>query len=114
MALGHWAVEYLGEGNGQGGSGGGGLVVHVTESEEGSTTYHTLDQTWQTIHDALAAGVPVMLPGAINWGVSQQQIYEAYFYNDAYTVIARSPSGANQNYTVDDPDGYAYYTSGGK
>lgn len=59
MALGHWAVEYLGEGNGQGGSGGGGLVVHVSTDE--ATGEKTLDKTWQEIHDALAAGTYTMV-----------------------------------------------------
>lgn len=53
MALGHWAVEYLGEGNGQGGSGGGGLVVHLTKN---SDNVFTADRTAGEIIAAAGTG----------------------------------------------------------
>ena len=64
MALGHWAVEYLGEGNGHGGSGGGGeMVLTVTKEVVGNDTYCILNKTWKEIKDALAAGTQVVLYG---------------------------------------------------
>lgn len=88
MALGHWAVEYLGEGNGQGGSGGGGLVVREKSYDE---TEHvaTYDKTWQEVYDAISAGVLVtMIPAFPGAGVTpyycsdvkvQDGVYEARF-----------------------------------
>lgn len=45
MALGHWAVEYLGEGNGQGGSGG--FAPDITNPQDGDTlVYNATAGKW--------------------------------------------------------------------
>lgn len=45
MALGHWAVEYLGEGNGQGGSGG--FSPDITNPQDGDTlVYNATAGKW--------------------------------------------------------------------
>mgnify|MGYP006958173522 CR=1 FL=1 len=119
MALGHWAVEYLGEGNGQGGSGGGGvLVVHESTWTEDTITYFQLDKTWQEIYDALLSGVLVNIVEFNNVAegvtVISSLIMEAEHFNNTYRVRLRNLSNSIVDYTVDDPDGYPFYTQGGK
>lgn len=108
MALGHWAVEYLGEGNGQGGSGGGGsgggggaMVVH-TVYDAGITS---LDKTWQEIYDALASGTPciIVYENAEDEIANQayltkaelydEGVYNVYTMDEMTTYKATSPSG---------------------
>lgn len=105
MALGHWAVEYLGEGNGQGGSGGGGLVVHVNEDE--ATSDHTLDKTWQEIYDALAAGRYVLILIQNESSVAQTPIDNAGIGGAGYCVYA-----GDLTFKANSADGYPSY--GGK
>lgn len=57
-------------GGGGGSSGGGVLVVHETVSG----TTHTLDKTWQEIHDALAQGIPCVTVYTNRNNVEQGQI----------------------------------------
>lgn len=111
MALGHWAVEYLGEaGAGQGGSGsgGGGLVVREKSYDETEQVI-TYDKTWQEVNDAISAGVLVtMIPAFPSAGVApfyctsvgvQDGVYEARF-----TMIASDfPSF---KLSADSPDDY--------
>lgn len=116
MALGHWAVEYLGEGNGQGGSGGfspditnpqdgdtlvynatagkwvngsggdGSLVVHLT----GEVGAESLDKTWQEVFDALSAGSRVLVLDEYENGVVQTDIVEAYYQSDYIVKVGDS------------------------
>lgn len=122
MALGHWAVEYLGEGNGQGGfapditnpqdgdtlvynatagkwvngsGGGGGLVVHELWDE--STQIASLDKTWQEIYDAVMAGANVSF-------ISEDPAEE--YSLDRFTDIGRD----NLEYYVARYAGGSYYT----
>jgi len=85
MALGHWAVEYLGEGNGQDGSGGGGLVVHEKSYDE-TEQVTTFDKTWQEVYDAISAGVLVTIIQAIPGGVTPGYCTFVGVQDGVYTV----------------------------
>lgn len=99
MALGHWAVEYLGEGNGQGGSGGGGgLVVHMVGDDP---TRPNLDKTWQEIHDALVAGRYVLVSEQYENEVTQKQITTVGIDGADYCVYVGSLT-----FKADSADGY--------
>lgn len=99
MALGHWAVEYLGEGNGQGGSGGGGgLVVHMVGDDP---IRPNLDKTWQEIHDALVAGRYVLVSEQYENEVTQKQITTVGIDGADYCVYVGSLT-----FKADSADGY--------
>lgn len=107
MALGHWAVEYLGEGNGQSGSGGGGGAVWltVTKSEYSNRTEYKLNKTWKEIKDALAEGTQMMLYGE---GTGEASGVYAQFavggvgvHDGIYTVLTGNPAqGWSYEYVV--------------
>ena len=67
-------------------------VVMVVENVEGNGT---LSKTWQEIHDAMAAGVPVYVRTQVN-------------SNDIYMAPVLSVSVSNGRYNVSIPDGGAY------
>lgn len=103
MALGHWAVEYLGEGMGQGGSGGGGLVIHQTVDAETKT----MDKTWQEIFDAVQAGQYVcLLEEQGEQDVTQQAIVTAFVDVGRYIVGYYMANGEYVEYGADSADGY--------
>lgn len=93
MALGHWAVEYLGEGNGQGGSGGGGLVVNFTKGKNYDTDNDAeiTDKTTAEIKAAIEAGTPVVFNFVSweDWGFEGGSYFAQSFTmdNDRYNVL---------------------------
>lgn len=107
MALGHWAVEYLGEGNGQGGSGGGGgLVVHANFDQ--STQRVELDKTWKEINDTLAAGGSVSVDSSMDGYTS---MVVTMVSGSRYLVVVRLPADSIGNlgdlvFTAGSQDGY--------
>lgn len=100
MALGHWAVEYLGEGNGQGGSGGGGgLVVHVVDNR--------MDKTWQEIYDAVEARGVALVVNNDQIGLSVELIYGVGTVDGAHVVITYDYNqGASIRYTAASANSY--------
>ena len=88
MALGHWAVEYLGEGMGQGGSGGGGgaMLLTVTKTTEGTNNIYTLNKTWNEIKGALAEGTQVVLYGENAMGYAQFTVAAAWQGEGVYGI----------------------------
>ena len=67
-------------GGGGGSSGGGALVVHETVSG----TTHTLDKTWQEVHDAMKSG------GAVYYGGDDGVYVITNTYIDTYYFVACS------------------------
>lgn len=138
MALGHWAVEYLGEGNGQGGfapditnpqdgdtlvynatagkwvngaggSGGGGLVVH--DSVDEATGKKTLDKTWQEIHDAIVSGVFVIVPHSVTDTKAYIGMVMLVDYDEEYGYGVYTGGESNIAYYTPTTNGYP--SSGG-
>lgn len=107
MALGHWAVEYLGEGMGQGGSGVGGLVVREKSYDE-TEEVTTYDKTWQEVYDAISAGVLVIMirpfPGVVS------PLYCSYVgvQDGVYKAGFRANASEAQEFVLsaDSPDDY--------
>lgn len=93
---------------------GGAMVVNATYDE--STLTYTLNKTWQEIHDALAAGVMVIVIGADSEDDAEQWVcYKAWhdILNQKY--IAELVQGYNPvvfigNYSSESADGYPSYT----
>lgn len=89
-----------------GSSGGGVLVVHETVTISGNTTIHTLDKTWQEIHDADFAVLKMdngMIYYACGVGVAEEEFYYVGFmYNHP----------AEDGYFCDSASGYPSYTQG--
>lgn len=85
MALGHWAVEYLGEGNGQGGSGGGALIVNMTKGTDpvGIDAEYT-DKTAAEIKAAMEAGLTVVFNFVAweEWGINAGVAYAQSFVRE--------------------------------
>ncbi len=100
---GHWARGYLGlagadQNGGNGGGGGGSLAVRIVGD---SPTSLALDNTWQEIYDALAAGRYVLGLDQYEGGVTQHPINNAEINGSDYCV-----SVGNQVYTANSADGY--------
>lgn len=113
MALGHWAVEYLGEGMAQGGSGGGGLVVHVNVDQ--STETAEMDKTWKEIDDMLAAGGSVSIDNGQGGYTSMVTTMHS---GSQYLAILQRPqdsTGAlgSMVFYADSPNGYPSVGGGG-
>lgn len=93
-----------------GGGSGGGLVVNAVDHEESAK--EILDQTYNTIHNAMLDGKAVSIRVIKNQGT-------AYESDTIYTVeYVVSESGAYQvntymnTYQANDPDGYPDYYYG--
>jgi len=89
----------------EGGSGGGGLVVHMVGDNPVSLT---LDKTWQEIYDALTAGSYVLALQQYESGVDQVPINNAEIDGADYCV-----SVGNQLYKANSADGYPTTGGGG-
>lgn len=115
MALGHWAVEYLGEGNGQGSSGGGGLMVHLTKDSDNVVT---ADRTAGEIIAAAGTGRPVIfvLAGLVGTiysplGVMRDYLDDPEDPEAVFGVGARGQSGYYE-LTATSADSYPSYEGG--
>ncbi|MBR2086747.1 MAG: hypothetical protein IJ906_06365, partial [Oscillospiraceae bacterium] len=92
----------IGTDNGGGGSSGGVLVVHETD-----TTPVALDKTWKEIHDAMLSGGAVIVSIS---GDAVGIVYKVANFDDPtkYEVIAYSE---NEYYFADSENGYPYIDS---
>ena len=94
-------------------SGGGVLVVNVTEEETGESIVYTMDKTWKEIHDALVSGpVQVVYGDSDEWEVTY--VSHIFGYAGDYGVILSNGftafPGAGEAYATDSENGYPSYT----
>ena len=95
-------LDAIAKGGGGGGSSGGGvLVVHETVSG----TTHTLDKTWQEIHDA--DFVVLKIDGHIYYASEITDVYDVFYVGFMFG------HPAEDGYSCDSASGYPAYDGNG-
>ena len=89
---------------------GGTLIVGVTvTTDENENERATMDKTWQEIHDALAAGLRVIIIQSGSDYLVQDTIYHVYFSQDyGYEVNAMGREGELEFY-AENPSDYPVF-----
>lgn len=117
MALGHWLKDYIGPKASANSGGTSPLTVNSNVTTEGSDTVHTLDKTWQEIHDAfpnvILRDVVNGIGGEVERFYAVVQVYEfSSLDGKEYDIsVLQSSSAGFTTYVTDDPNGYPHYST---